>query len=227
MDKKMMLDPSITAFEKRGSLLGGGSKEAPEAALPEVKEYMSWRVKRNKRRLQRISACAISIQRAWRSYLSRTLVARMRQQRAALDMQRWFRGCQGRGKARFRKKQLWAARVVQRYYRGHKGRAEKDKIRRMKKSATDLQRWFRGCVGRGRARFRKKQLWAARVVQRYYRGYKGRAEKEKIKKQKLAATDIQRVFRGWRGRAKACARRDRFRNAATAIQAGWRRFKAT
>jgi hypothetical protein len=90
-----------------------------------------------------------------------------------------------------------------------------------------MQRWFRGCMGRGRARVRKKQLWAARVVQRYYRGYKGRAEKEKIKKQKLAATDIQRVFRGWRGRAKACARRDRFRNAATAIQAGWRRFKAT
>lgn len=138
-------------FSKRDKLLkkhDGGGPSSDSALLPEVKEYMGWRVKRNKRRLQRIEACAITIQRAWRAYLTRTLVSRMRQQRAALDVQRWTRGCFGRAKAKHRKKQRWAVLVLQRCWRGFSGRALSDKMKREKVAAERIQRMYRGFKAR-------------------------------------------------------------------------------
>ena len=57
--KALALDPTVNTFEKKhgAKLVGksagariGVSDETAAAAMPEVKEYMGWRVRRNRRR---------------------------------------------------------------------------------------------------------------------------------------------------------------------------------
>jgi hypothetical protein len=215
LQKNLLLDPTSSKFSKRDKLLKKKDGHAPaadsSAQLPEVKEYMSWRVKRNKRRLQRIEACAITIQRAWRAYLTRTLVSRMRQQRAALDLQRWTRGCFGRAKAKHRKKQRWAVLVLQRCWRGYSGRALSDKMKREKAAAERIQRMYRGFKAR---RFinlvRGKKKSAAIIIQSAWRRFLSLRNAWKLREQRNAALHIQRVWRGFLGRARAHKESDRY-----------------
>lgn len=51
---------------------------------PEVKEYMQWRVRRNKKRLARLEGSVIMIQRAYRAYIARTLAWRAKNHRSAM-----------------------------------------------------------------------------------------------------------------------------------------------
>lgn len=212
----LMLDPTLTAFEKREKKRGKDNRDTAAAddvpyILPEVKEYMTWRVRRNQRRLQRIEACAVTIQRAWRAYLTRTLVARMRQQRAALDMQRWWRGCIGRRVALQRKRELWAVRVVQRYWRGFKGRAIGLRMKLERQAALKIQRMYRGFRARRFVRLVKElRSNAAIKIQAVWRRFMAQRNAWRMRDERNAVIDIQRVWRGYLGRARAIRERDRY-----------------
>lgn len=75
------------AFGRFGGEQGPGRRAAPVPASSEVREFMSWRVRRNRKRLERLEASAVAIQKCWRAFMARTLVQRMRISRAALNIQ--------------------------------------------------------------------------------------------------------------------------------------------
>ena len=217
INAKLLLDPKMAAFERRdkefavpGTAKSKGSTD-PSVANADVQEYMSWRIRRNKRRLMRIEACAVSIQRAYRSYLARTLVHRMRQQRAALDVQRWWRGCLARGVAKEQKRELWAARVVQRYYRGHKGRNVTNRLKAELAGASMIQRNWRGYRAR-KFMFVIRNLRRTAVVkiQAAWRRFLAMRETWLKRDLRNAAVNVQRVWRGFLGRARASKERDRY-----------------
>jgi hypothetical protein len=94
----------------------------------------------------------IILQRAWRSYLARTLISRLRRQRAALDIQRWARGCSGRAKAAHEKKRLLAVLILQRSWRGITGRDwdrwQLTRARRTIAAVVSIQRAWRSLKAR-------------------------------------------------------------------------------
>lgn len=62
----------------------------------QVKEYMSWRLKRNRKRLVRLDRAARRIQGALRAYLALKRAQLMRESRACVYIQAVFRGWRGR-----------------------------------------------------------------------------------------------------------------------------------
>jgi len=60
----MSLDPEMAAFDnkdKAQAAAEGGQQMAKGDKAPVVKEFMAWRVRRNRKRLLRIEACAVQI----------------------------------------------------------------------------------------------------------------------------------------------------------------------
>jgi CheY-like chemotaxis protein len=214
LNSGLLLDPKMSAFERRDKEFNEGKSRGNSVAgyaNQDVQEYMSWRVRRNKRRLMRIEACAVSIQRAWRSYLARTLVHRMRQQRAALDLQRWWRGCLAREVAKEQKKELWAARVVQRYWRGHQGRGVTERLKAEQRGASMIQRNWRGYRARKFMHVIKNLRRTAVVkIQAAWRRFLATRETWLKRDLRNAAINVQRVWRGYLGRARAAKERDRY-----------------
>lgn len=213
MTKKMNLDPELTAFEARDKELQAARAKGniTSYATGDVKEYMSWRIRRNKKRLLRIEACAVTIQRAWRAYLARTLVSRMRQQRAALDAQRWWRGCLARKAAKIARKEMWAARVVQRYWRGFQGRSATSRMQSERRAAQVIQRNWRGYRARKFVRLvRDLRRTAAIKIQAAWRRFLGQRQTWIRRDQRNASINIQRIWRGYLGRARASKERDRY-----------------
>jgi hypothetical protein len=209
------LDPTSAAFETRemadapaASAAPGGAGEEP---VGEVKEFMQWRVRRNRKRLQRLEGCVVQMQRCWRAYLARTLVARMRQQRGALTLQRWWRGCLGRMVAEDRRREIWAARVVQRHWRGHSGRAMAWQMQSEERAARTVQRSWRGWRAR---RFvdmlRNARHEAAVRIQSMYRKRRAMRNAWELRDKHNASINVQRVWRGFLGRARARKERDKY-----------------
>lgn len=62
----------------------------------QVKEYMAWRLKRNRRRLIHLDRAARVIQGKLRAYLAQKRVQDTREHRACIYIQRLFRGWRGR-----------------------------------------------------------------------------------------------------------------------------------
>ena len=87
---------------------GIGEARYSYGEYPEVKEYIAWRAKRNKRRLMRIERAAIDIQRAFRAFLARNIVKLARHHIAVTSIQRVFRGSRGRQYFLGKHHELWA-----------------------------------------------------------------------------------------------------------------------
>ena len=83
---------------------------------------MAWRLKRNKKRLQRLEFAAKTIQACFRNHLAWTVVRRLREERATVMLQRAYRGWRGRQAFLVKMRQIWAAHVIQRAWRGFSGR---------------------------------------------------------------------------------------------------------
>lgn len=207
---RLNLDPSSAAFETHETAAEAKERHAAEPAS-EVKEYMQWRVRRNRKRLQRLEGCVVQIQRCWRAYLARTLVARMRQQRGALTVQRWWRGCMGRTLAEERRREIWAARVVQKHWRGHSGRQMAWQLQAEERAARTVQRSWRGWRSR---RFvdmlRNARHEAATRIQSLFRKRQAMRGAWELRDKHNAAINVQRVWRGFLGRARARKERDRY-----------------
>ncbi|KAH7479941.1 Unconventional myosin-Va [Phytophthora ramorum] len=215
------LDPTTPAFERISANVvyqpGAGSKIYP--LLPEVKEYMGWRVRRNQKRLQRMAAMARVIQRAFRAFYARTLTHRMHRERCAINLQRLWRARVARKRYKGLKREDWAVRLLQRHWRGKMGRTSYKQHMLEYLSALDIQRIARGWLARHRVLRRRQQLHHAAVrIQQLMRRYVACRKLFRQRLQRNAAMNIQRVFRGLLGRRRFTREREKFLFSKTQSQ---------
>ena len=203
-----VLDPSQPAFERQDNVVyhpGSGSRIYPSPeTYPEVKEYMGWRLKRNRKRLQRLDFAARMIQTAFRNHLSWLVFQRLRRERAILFVQRAWRGHRGRKEFMKQMRRVWASMVIQRAYRGYASRGFFLLLRTMHAAAGQIQRIVRG----GLARFLVKRLQdrrkrAAMMIQSLVRRWFARISVFRLRGQAIACRAVQRVYRGHLGRRRA------------------------
>jgi hypothetical protein len=87
----MLLDPENPTFERQKNSIykpSAGSSIYP--ALDEdrkTKEYMAWRLRRNRKRLTRFQRAAGIIQKTLRAFMAKTMIARLKRQTSALTIQ--------------------------------------------------------------------------------------------------------------------------------------------
>jgi CheY-like chemotaxis protein/pimeloyl-ACP methyl ester carboxylesterase len=210
-----IVDPNSPAFERQDNVIyavGQGSKIYPNPVeLPEVKEYMGWRLKRNKKRLHRLEAAAHCVQRAFRAYMARTMVQRIKMQKAAAFVQRNWRGASGRKRYLEKKQEEWACRLVQRNWRGKAGREIFLQRRLEERSASMLQRIYRGRMGKNK-HFARLLLVnnSAALVQNMYRAKISRRQAFQKRLESNMCLVIQRLYRGHIGRRRASNERDKY-----------------
>jgi CheY-like chemotaxis protein/pimeloyl-ACP methyl ester carboxylesterase len=212
---RAVLNPAAPAFERQQNVVytaGHGSRIYPNASeMPEVREYMSWRLKRNKKQLLRLSTATQCIQRSFRAFMARSMVQKMREQKAVLFIQRVWRGARGRRLFAERRKMEWAVRLLQRNWRGHLGREKYLQRRAEEAAASNMQRVYRGRLAKRRVaaiKFAREQ--AACRLQNMYRARNARRVAFAKRIERNAAINLQRCFRGHQGRRRAAAERDKY-----------------
>jgi pimeloyl-ACP methyl ester carboxylesterase/CheY-like chemotaxis protein len=219
----LVLDPSSLTFERQDSVykrpapsdntyidLKDGHKNNLQE-YPEVKEYMSWRLKRNKKRLHRLHQAARAIQGGFRAHLARQFVKRVRRQRAATTIQRFVRGWLGRCQFLEQVRRMWGTLTIQRVYRGFLARKLYFVLKTRHAAAANIQRVVRG--HQARVFINKVRLirgHAATMIQSLYRRRKARKLVWRKRLERNASMLVQRIFRGHLGRKKAIAERDRY-----------------
>ena len=104
---------------------------------------MGWRLKRNKKRLQRLQGAARTIQGGFRAFLARNFVAGIRRRKAAYKIQRAFRGWLGRCAFLDQARRIWAGAMIQRAWRGYLGRKWFWYMKLQIASAANIQRMYR------------------------------------------------------------------------------------
>lgn len=212
---RAILDPDKPAFERQDNVVytaGNGSRIYPKPAeYPEVKEYMGWRLRRNRKRLQRLDLAARIIQNAFRNHLSWLLFQRLRRERATCFIQRTWRGWKGRQMFSAQLHRVWAAHVIQRAWRGYAVRGFFLLLRSMHAAAGHIERLARGYLARRLAfRLRERRRKAATMVQTLVRRWFARIAAFAFRGQNLASRSIQRVFRGHLGRRHAQNERNKY-----------------
>ncbi|GMF19055.1 unnamed protein product [Phytophthora lilii] len=214
-------DPTTPTFERISANVvyqpGAGSKIYP--LLPEVKEYMGWRVRRNQKRLQRMAAMARVIQRAFRAFYARTLTHRLYREMCAINLQRLWRARVARKRYKEMKREDWAVRLLQRHWRGKMGRTSYKQRMLEYLSALDMQRIARGWLARRTVMRRRQQIHSAAVrIQQLMRRYVACRKLFRQRLQRNAAMNIQRVFRGLLGRRRFDREREKFLFSKTQSQ---------
>ena len=175
---KVALDPESRYFDARDNRVLKRTQEKKLEVLqnaediPEVREYMQWRVSRNRKRLRELEANSRTIQRSWRAYLARTMYARMKRESSALRIETAWRAYIARCTLQHMRREVWASRLVQRNWRGKHGR---DKFKQLKGetiAAQNMQRIFRGKLGKKRVMNMKKARYdGAKKIQMMIRAY--------------------------------------------------------
>ncbi|EQC39623.1 hypothetical protein SDRG_03054 [Saprolegnia diclina VS20] len=209
----LTFDPTAPAFERETNRIykaGDGSRIYP-SNRKDVKEYMNWRVQRNATRLTRMDRAARSIQRAYHAYRARTLARRVAQHKAALRIQRIYRGSKGRVLAAIRRKEDWAVRLVQRAWRGKAGRDVYALRKLQRASAIAIQAIARGFLGRRRVRrLRARRYASACIMQSLFRRLYAIKIAQRRRLERTSAMAIQRIYRGRLGRKRFAAEKDKY-----------------
>lgn len=211
----MLLDPENPAFERQKNSIykpGVGSSiyPAPDDRR-NSQEYMSWRLRRNRKRLSRFQRAARIIQNSLRVYMAKTMMARLKRQMSALTIQRCYRGMIGRFIFTEKRKQLWAARFVQRMYRGSIGRQTSYFQRITKQSQINISRLWRGHVARNRVNvILLHRNSAATNFQTLWRRFLALRMIGILRLSINASVTIQRIYRGFQGRTKAEKEREKY-----------------
>ena len=211
----MLIDPENPAFERQKNVvykIGTGSMIYPAPGEQrKSQEYMSWRLKRNKKRLSRFQRSARVIQNSMRVYMAKTMMARLKRQTSANFIQRCFRGMIGRLIFMGKQKELWAAKLVQRMYRGSIGRQTSYYQRVIRKSQIHIARIWRGYTARNRVnKILRYRNYAATNLQSLWRRYASIQLVGLLKLWRNSATGIQRIYRGHVGRDKANIEREKY-----------------
>lgn len=162
-----------------------------------AEEYMSWRLKRNKKRLSRFQRAAKVIQNSLRVFMARTMLSRLKRQTSATTIQRCYRGMLGRKYFNHKRKELWAATFVQRTYRGAMGRRSSYFKRICILSQLRIARAWRGFVDRKRIR---QIIFSRHKASTYFQSLWRRKQSlmllSMMKLERNSSTVIQRVYRG-------------------------------
>ena len=209
---RLILDPTTVAFERQDNTIYSATKQGVNPAnYPEVKEYMGWRLKRNKKRLLRLQAAAKVIQTAYRRHLAIRKVERLRRIRAAITIQRVYRGWLGRCRFLEQARRIWATQLIQRVWRGYAGRLYFYRTRMVIAAAVTIQRLWRGVRTRTLVnKLRDRRRYAATALQALVRRNMARKRVWRMRQERFAAIEIQRVFRGNLGKRKAATERDKY-----------------
>ena len=208
LDTITMMDPNSTAFQKEGS---ANAAVQNVHDYPEVKEYMSWRVKRNKKRLQRLQTAAKIIQSSFRLYLAKNIMMKLRDKKSATAIQKCFRGWLGRLAFLDHARNIWASLMIQRNYRGYNGRIKYFYLKLRTVAAATVQRYVRGFLAR-KFVFQLNMIRdrAASIIQSLCRRAKAREYAWRRRMERNNAIIIQRLYRGHLGRRKAMNERDKY-----------------
>lgn len=192
--------------------------------VKEVKEFMVWRIERQKKRLAIMEHSAIVIQCALRSFMANTLKHRLRKQRAVTRIQCFIRGIFGRDVYQGRKKELMAAIFVQRATRGYLARCTAFNKRLELRAQTDLARIVRGVAARRKYQaVMTKREYSASELQCLWRMHAAIALKKMHRTRRVASTSIQKCYRGHLGRKRAALERKQYifsRNQLSGIESG-------
>jgi pimeloyl-ACP methyl ester carboxylesterase len=187
------------------------NKEFDPNDYPEVKEYMAWRIKRHKKRSAELDRSARIIQCALRCFMAKTMMLRLKKQKAATVIQSYTRGIFGRRIYQQKKRELWAAMLVQRAIRGHSGRCISYQKRMERKAQINLARMMRGILSRRRFRaILKKREYSATKIESLWRMQAAIIVKKFHRRRRDASTTIQKFYRGHLGRRKAALERDKY-----------------
>ena len=159
-----------------------------------------------RRKLDR-RAKATSLQAKARAYLAKRRVQVLRERRAALRLQRIFRGHREREKVAELEELEWVALVFQSYWRGTLARRERHRRERIR-ACIVMQRWYRGRRTRRGLVVRWVYTYAAVSIQAGWRGHLGRQEASWrlfmslwLQEFSPAEVDTIRFIQGhWRGR---------------------------
>ncbi|RYE95777.1 MAG: hypothetical protein EOO41_05295, partial [Methanobacteriota archaeon] len=153
----------------------------------------------------------IVIQRAWRQFLARTAARRVVEHRAALDVQRFWRGVMGRAYASEVRRIVFAARDIQRVFRAHRVRLIARRMRLENAAAIEVQRMWKGHIVRKFVRALKQRFKEAAIkIQSTWRRFMALKELVRRRIERIAAVTIQRVARGFLARRQAARERERF-----------------
>jgi hypothetical protein len=210
-----IIDPTSASFEKQDKTVYNGKANGEMIQnvhdYPEVKEYMSWRLKRNKKRLQRLQAASRVIQGAYRAHIARKFVKNIRRYKAAILIQRIFRGWLGRCEFNRRTRHQYAAQILQKNYRGYVRRKWYYLVRLQIAAAANIQRIFRAHQAKIRVKkIRRQRFLAASLIQALYRRFSARKAAWRRRQFINCSVVIQRMFRGHLGRMKALTERDKY-----------------
>lgn len=160
-----------------------------------------YRRKLHRRRL------ATRLQAGARVFFARRRVQGLRRQRAAIFIQKCWRGYADRERVADLEEQSWAAMVFQSYWRGNLSRREhRSRLREV--SAKVIQRWYRGKWTRRALVVRQVYAHAALTIQALWRGHLGRQAGSwllfmALWAQSFSALEVllvRRVQSHWRGR---------------------------
>ena len=213
----LLLDPTNPAFERQNSIhyrTGGNNSNYPGPSnnYPEVSEYMSWRLKRNRKRLLRFDNATRVIQGAFGVAVARGKLEYLRRERVAMIIQRRFRGIKGRLHAQKHRRFLFATLLTQRLVRGHLGRLRFDIRWRRVVAQTLLSSRWRGI--RSRIEYKTlidRRIAAATDMQSLWRRYDSIRTAEYHRVRRDASTVLERLYRGYRGRKLAELEREQYR----------------
>ena len=215
---------AVTHSSKRQQVQTNDKREFDPNEFPEVKEYMSWRIRRHKKRLADMEHAAQIIQCALRCYMARTMMGRVKKVIAAIKIQKVARGIIGRNVYITKQKELRAAIFVQRAIRGHKGRCVMYTKRLQRRAQMNVARMIRGIVARRKFKaIILNRECAATIIQRVWRMKIAITLKQFHRKRRDAATTIQKICRGIRGRKRALLERDKYifsRSQSSGIEIG-------
>lgn len=176
-----------------------------------VKEYMSWRLERNRKRLSRYVRAAQVIQNALRVFMAKTMISRLKRNVAATEIQSCYRGLIGRRLYMQKRKELWAAKFVQRAYRGSMGRKQHKMLQRAVQAQISLAKKWRGVLSRTRVqKIVERRNSAAVIIQCLWRRSNAKNIAFHRRLRNNSSILIQRIYRGHLGRSKANSERDRY-----------------
>lgn len=216
--RPVKLDPS-RAKRKKNKLHSEESSLTVNASAPMDesisgtggKEYMSWRLKRNKKRLSRFQRAARIIQNSMRVFMAKTMIARLQRQMSAVTIQRCYRGMRGRCIFLRMQKEQWAARFVQRMYRGALGRRSSYNHRLCILAEIKISSCWRGFVDRQLVkRIVRQRKMAAITIQSSWRRFESRDIFRNMLLELNAAVAIQSVYRGHCARSLAAKERKKY-----------------
>ena len=210
------LDPSNPAFERQENLVyqpGNSLIYSDLQKFPRIKaqEHMTWRLKRNKRRLLRFQRAAVIIQNALRAFMAKTMLNRLRRQSSSLIIQKNYRGSLGRFVFHKKKKELWAAYFVQRAYRGCLGRFKCYDRRLRTQTQIKIARRWRGTTARRLVnQIIRTRKCASITIQCLWRQYQSKCMALILKHRQNASVVLQKNYRGLISRKKAHKERERY-----------------